>query len=154
MVFVQVLSLLLSLVTVEYGHAAYYAEGVMEEVIYVRQNCETWGSLPLEKPHVIGYVAVNDCGELGQFLWLCADFECWAGPYWIVDCRQTKHMAKAREQDIVVEVDYDAACRWGAKGYGPKHNFVAIVRVNHAEMSRFLVGGWDGSTNKNFGIWQ
>jgi len=44
----------------EVGHAAYYADGVMEQVVCVHQAGWTAGDLPVDLPPVIGFVAVPD----------------------------------------------------------------------------------------------
>ena len=41
----------------EVGHAAYYADGVMEQVVRIRQAGWTAGDLPVELPPVVGFVA-------------------------------------------------------------------------------------------------
>lgn len=122
-------------ITVEVGHAAYYDDGIMEGVIYVRQNCDTWGDLDAEIPPVIGYVAVNDCAELGGLVWLWHEAALstalpeLAGPYWVVDCRAEQDVTAAERKNIVVEVDYNTARRWGVVGFGPSFINVAVIRV-------------------------
>ncbi len=39
------------------GHAAYYARGVMADVVRVRQAGWTAGDLPVNLPRVVGFVA-------------------------------------------------------------------------------------------------
>lgn len=118
-----------SYISVTYGHAAYYGDGVMEGVVYVRQHSETWAPLPLGVPPVIGFVAVNDCTEIGSRVWLWhEDPPELAGPYWVVDCRAEQDAAVAKKKNIIIEVDYNTAKRWGIIGYGPSFINVAVIR--------------------------
>lgn len=123
------MALIFSYISVTYGHAAYYAEGVMEGVVYVRQHSDMWGRLSAEVPPVIGFVALNDCGELNTLVWLWhEDPPELAGPYWVVDCRAEQDVLAAKIKDIIVEVDYNTAKRWGVIGYGPSYINVAVIR--------------------------
>lgn len=124
-----ILVALLSLFTITYGKAAYYDQGVMESVVYVRQNTETWGGLSTEVPAVIGFVALNDCEELNSLVWLWHEDPLeLAGPYWVVDCRAEQDVLAAEVKGIVVEVDYNTAKRWGVVGFGPSYINVAVIR--------------------------
>jgi hypothetical protein len=124
------IALVFSFITLEYGHAAYYNEGVMEDVIYVRQNSAVWESLPSEVPPVIGFVALEDCSEIGDLVWLWhEDPSELAGPYWVVDCRAPQDVADAKRKGIIVEVDYDTAKRWNVIGYGPSFINVVVIRT-------------------------
>ena len=122
-------------IAVEYGHAVYYAEGVMEEVVYVRQHTDkVWATLPKEVPPVIGFVALNDCNEIGDLVWLWHESPPeLAGPYWVVDCRAPQDVAEADRKGIVVEVDYNTATRWGIVGFGPQYINAAVIRSNLKE---------------------
>lgn len=47
--------------SIKTGHAAYYADGVMEQVVAMRQSGNT--AMPLPKPipdGIVGFVAVED----------------------------------------------------------------------------------------------
>jgi hypothetical protein len=124
------IALIFSYISVTYGHAAYYAEGVMEQVVYVRQHtASVWKTLPPDVPPVIGFVAVDDCVEIGSFVWLWhEDPPELAGPYWVVDCRAAHDIALAEQKGIIVEIDYNTATRWGVIGYGPSFINVAVIR--------------------------
>jgi len=121
------LALVFSYISITYGHAAYYADGVMEGVVYVRQHSDTWATLPVGIPPVIGFVAVDDCTEIGTLVWLWHEEEL-AGPYWVADCRAASDIALAGRKGIIVEVDYNTAKRWGTIGYGPSFINVAVIR--------------------------
>lgn len=116
-------------IKVECGHAAYYAPGVMEGVVRVRQS-EMWavGSLPDELPPVIGFVARPNCGEIGQLVWIYHDGEL-AGPHLVADCcNEMEGHCKAMERKcIVVEVDFNTAKRWKVLGRGPEHIDVCVI---------------------------
>lgn len=114
----------------EYGHAAYYSEGVMEQVVAVRQAGWAAGSLPVSLPPVVGFVAVPDCAEIGGLIWLFYEGEGWSGPYLIADCanKTEKHDVEMRKRDIVVEIDNNTARRWGVLGLGPADIPVVVVR--------------------------
>jgi hypothetical protein len=48
------------LFNLQFGHAAYYADGAMEQVVRIRQAGWTAGDLPTDLPPVVGFVAVSD----------------------------------------------------------------------------------------------
>lgn len=122
---------LLSLFHITYGQAAYYSDGVFEDVIRMRQAGNTAMSLPRELPPVIGYVATPYCEEVGDQVWLYHRGEL-AGPYLVADCcisinGDCERMGK---KGIVVEVDWNTAQRWKVVGYGPELIDVAVIRLN------------------------
>ena len=125
------IALIFSYISVTYGHAAYYAEGAMEGVVYVRQHSDgVWAKLPEEVPPVIGFVAVNDCEEIGGLVWLWhEDPPELAGPYLVADCRAAQDVAAAQLRGIIVEVGHNTAKRWGVVGYGPSYINVAVIRM-------------------------
>lgn len=51
-----ILSLLI-MVNVDYGHAAFYSSGVMEEVVAIRQAGWTANPLPVELPPIQDFIA-------------------------------------------------------------------------------------------------
>lgn len=124
------IALIFMIVSVEFGHAAYYNENRMEEVIFVRQNSQVWESLPDEIPPMIGSVALEDCNEIGSLVWLWHESppEC-AGPYWVVDCRAPHDAKVARRKNIIVEVNFRTAQRWEIIGYGPSFVNVGVIRI-------------------------
>lgn len=115
----------------EIGHAAYYSDEVMEQVVKVRQAGWTAGPLPVELPRVIGYVARPWCNEVGDLVWLWHESEGWRGPYLVADCcnELEGHCAAMQRKNIVVEVGHNTAQRWGVLGLGPQQIYVALVRL-------------------------
>lgn len=120
---------------VEAGSAAYYADGVMERVVAVRQAGWTAGPLPAELPPVIGFVARPFCNEIGDRVWLWHGSEGWRGPYLVSDCcnELEGHCRVMLRKGIIVEVDHNTAARWGVLGHGPESIHVVLIRRGHAE---------------------
>lgn len=127
----EFIAALLLVVSVERGYAAYYADGMMQDVVTVRQAGWTAGPLPAKIPDgVVGFVARPDCGEIGGMLWLFHESEGWRGPYLVSDCANhvRGHHLEMKRHGIVVEVDYATAVRWGVIGKGPLDIPVTVVR--------------------------
>lgn len=127
--FKLILVAFLSLFNVEQGQAAYYNPGRFEQVVAVRQAGWTANPLPEELPPVIGFVARQDCSEIGQLLWICHESEGCQGPYLTADCanRIENHHKVMKRKNIVVETDYAAAARWGVVGFGPQDIDVIVI---------------------------
>lgn len=124
---------------IEAGYAAYYGEGVMEQVIEIRQAGWTAGPLPDPLPaDVVGCVARRDCGEIGQLVWLCGPAGC-QGPFMVADCanRVNGDAQRMARRGIVVEVDHSTAARWGVLGKGPDGIEVVVIgRSNDRELTK------------------
>ena len=120
----------LSLFHLEQGQAAYYNPGVFKQVVAIRQAGWTANPLPEELPPVIGFVARQDCTEIGQLVWIYHESEGIQGPYLIADCanKLEGHDKKMRRKSIIVEVDFNTATRWGVIGLGPEYIDVGVIR--------------------------
>ena len=129
--FKLVLIALLSHITIDIGHAAYYNPGIMEQVVAIRRAGWTANPLPPELPHVIGFVARRDCSEIGQLVWMCHESEGCRGPYLVSDCANQLegHDKMMEKMGIVVEIDYNTAARWQVLGYGPRDIDVMVISV-------------------------
>lgn len=100
------------------GNASQYDQGVMEQVVANRQAGLTEYNLPAELPKVSGYAAVLDCDEIGK-TWLVKR----EGGEWelmlVVDCSGDEATSKwMKDNNIVIEVGYETAVRWGVVGEG------------------------------------
>lgn len=97
------------------GFLSQYAQGVMEPTIAARQE---WGQLPLDLSGFDGFIAVADCGLVGQTAYLSIE----GGPWLtvgIADCSGHWHTtAWMREAKIIAEVGYRLAERFGFVGRG------------------------------------
>jgi len=93
------------LFNLQFGHAAYYADGAMEQVVRIRQA--------------------------GWTVWLYHASEGWAGPYLVADCcnRIAGDCKRMRRRGIIVEVGHNTARRWGVLGLGPQHIDVGMVWI-------------------------
>jgi hypothetical protein len=121
---------LLLLFQIKMGHAAYYAEHRMEEVVHVRQAGLTAQSLPTAIPDgIVGFVALPDCRKIGSIVWLWHESEGLSGPYLVADCANQieGHNERMMQRDIIVEVDHNTATRWGVLGLGPEDIQIAII---------------------------
>jgi len=101
------------------GMASQYAPGVMDEVVANRQRGITIADLPDPLPSVDGFVAVEDCSEIGDIIWLRPEGQGAWESFLVADCsgdqRTSDWMAR---NNILVEVDYATALRWETVGYG------------------------------------
>jgi len=57
---IEFLTSLFLLFNLQFGHAAYYAPGVMGQVVRIRQAGWTAGDLPVNLPPIVGFVAVPE----------------------------------------------------------------------------------------------
>jgi hypothetical protein len=114
---------------VEMGHVAYYADGVMEQVVAVRQAGWTAGDLPVNLPPVIGFVARPYCDEIGRIVWLLWDDGDLEGPFLVSDCADviSGDLKRMLKKGIVVEVDWNTVTRRGIEGLGPERNYAAVI---------------------------
>ena len=93
----------------------------MSQVIENRQSGNAWVSLP-ETPKVDGYIAVQNCGDLGDIWWVQNPVDGTWERFWVVDCAKESDGALdwMQENDIALEVDYETAVRWNTVGRGIK----------------------------------
>jgi len=111
------------------GWASQYAPGVMARVIATRQAGLTARDLPLDLPPVDGYVAARYPDDIGRVVLLrpaTQGRETWER-FLVVDCagRSDRResdglsgLAWMLRYNILVEVDYETAVRWGTVGRG------------------------------------
>jgi len=126
----QWIAMLLLLARLQVGHAAYYADGVMADVIAVRQAGWTAGDLPAEvPPGVTCFVATPDCSEIGDVISVWHDSNGWER-CWVTDCccRIAGDCERMEKRHILVEWDYGTAERRGVIGKGPLDIIVAVAR--------------------------
>jgi len=106
--------------------ASHYSPGTMALVLRNRQSGNAWVSMPLELPRHDGMIAVRDCWHLGEVWTLrtagAVDWE----RHLVVDCARPGDGAAEwmTLNNIMVEVGYDTAQRWGSIGGG-----VAVERL-------------------------
>lgn len=87
----------------------------MEEVIANRQR---WGQLPAELPAVDGYIAVADCGQIGDILFVRRPGYEWE-KFMVADCAGSPETIQwMHDHNILMEVDYQTALRWNIVGRG------------------------------------
>lgn len=69
----RILATLLFVTLLARGYASRYDPGVFESVVRVRQS---YGSLPTPLPPHEGYIALLDCGRVGDVVTVCHGGEC------------------------------------------------------------------------------
>jgi hypothetical protein len=97
--------------------ASQYGPGVMEEVIENRQAGRAWASLSTPLPATHGAVAVTDCANLGDILWLRPiDSPSWES-FLVADCARPNSVDGTQvwmqANRILAEIDHPTAVRWG-----------------------------------------
>ena len=98
--------------TLAVGVATYYSDGLMQEVY---TNRLVYGQVR-PCPQCVGFVALNEARYLGAHIWL--DWPCYgiSGPYLVVDCAQTEHLAARVAAGRVVEVSRSVAKQLRMRG--------------------------------------
>lgn len=106
-----------------YGLASQYAPGVMQEVINNRQRMN---QIPENLTAYDGFIAVRDCKDIGKEYYLYYPGKNIIEKFLAVDCasksdRQSSTDARSGykwmlDGNILVEVDYETAERWGIVG--------------------------------------
>jgi len=106
------------------GTASQYAPGAMESVIRVRQAGLTRYSLPQEIPaYVDGFIAVEECDRIGETVVVV--YKGFVETMMVADCSGHAETSSWMERNnILMEVGYETALRWGIVGRGAK---VAVV---------------------------
>lgn len=126
----QWIAMLLLLANLQVGHAAYYADGVMADVIAVRQAGWTAGTLPVDVPDgVTCFVATLDCAEIGDVISVYHPNGGWER-CWVTDCccRINGDCQRMKKRRILVEWDFQTAQKRGVIGKGPFDIVVAVAR--------------------------
>jgi len=99
--------------------ASQYGPGVMERTIETRQTGRVAVPLPEVLPQVDGYVAVEKCSDIGKVLWLRGPGQEWE-KFLAVDCAvrdgSDGTLSWMAAKNVLVEVDYPTAVRWGVVG--------------------------------------
>lgn len=96
------------------GYASHYSLDRMERVIGDRiAPGRTWKDLELPLPITDGYTATPFCRDMGEVWWLRpANRRHWES-FLIVDCAGADSLDWMEDNNILVEVDYKTAERWG-----------------------------------------
>lgn len=102
--------------------ASQYSPGTAQQVIENRQSGNAWASLPRVLPETDGYIAVQECGELGDIWWIQNPLtDVWES-FLVIDCSMPAGtdgtIEWMKENDIAMEVDYETAVRWETVGGG------------------------------------
>lgn len=99
--------------------ASHYSPGIMQEVVANRQSMA-------QLPEIINhdqFVAVRDCEHIGEVMWIAPIGYPWE-MFIIADCSRPPGTDGAYEwmtdNNILVEVDFLTAQRWGSVGGGIK----------------------------------
>ncbi len=99
---------------IERGRASQYAPQVMERVVRYRQSR---GELPQDLSAYVGAVAVRECADIGDAVWLrFAEGGGWQGPFVAADCGCPIGKKWMEDNNVWVEVDYPTAERGGFVG--------------------------------------
>jgi hypothetical protein len=123
--------ILLSLILLS-ATASQYSPGVMDGVIATRQAGLTSMDLPQSLPEASGFIAVLDCGEIGNLIWVRRVGGPWER-FLVTDCSGHKETTSWMTRNgIYGEVDYGTAVRWGVVGRGVKVEVLLGQRVGYA----------------------
>lgn len=94
------------------GILSQYSPGVMNNTIHQQQIL---GRLPFPTPQVEGYLAVENCSRIGENVWIDQL------KFLITDCSGSLQTSQWMwNNNILGEVDYETALRWGTIGRGIK----------------------------------
>lgn len=96
------------------GYASHYSLDRMERVIGDRiAPGRTWKDLELPLPITDGYIAAPLCEDIGEVWYLRPAFQEQWESFLVVDCAGPDAIDWMEDNDILVEVDYKTAERWG-----------------------------------------
>lgn len=112
----------IALALVVVGTISQYAPGRMEEVIAVRQAHRTAHHLPQNLPSTDGYAAIQDCDRIGEVFYIRSPKSGEWESFLAVDCGGGADGGAEwmRRNNVLAEVDYGTAARWGVVGRGVK----------------------------------
>lgn len=98
-----------------HGYFSQYGELPSKATIAVRQD---WGHIPEDISNYPVRLAVSDCGLIGATGWAKMD-DGQLERMIVFDCSGHPHTSKwMKDNNIIGEVDYDTAVRWGIEGRG------------------------------------
>lgn len=98
----------------ESGFTSYYAPDIMKHTIEARLG---WGHLPDDLSRYDVFAAVADCGRIGDEFLINYTGEWERGI--VTDCAGNDGTPQwMEENNILTEVDYQTAARWGIYGRG------------------------------------
>lgn len=121
---------LIMLVMLMQGTLSQYAPGVMQRVIHTRQAGLTAHKLPADLSAYDGFVAVEDCSQVGKEVYLRPKGGEWE-LFLIADC--SGHTATSQwmqRNNIIGEVDYETAVRWGTLHRGIKAEMAVMLEAD------------------------
>ena len=107
------------------GFASQYALGVMPSTVRVRQSGSTAHNLPTDLPSVDGYVASQNCADIGSIIWLRPIGQTEWESFLVADCASlTAGSPRPGESsyrwmvrnNILFEIDGLTARRWNTVG--------------------------------------
>jgi len=99
------------------GTASQYDPGIMQVVIANRQAGLTEIVLPADLPETDGWIAVENCGDIGQ-VWYVQNPDGEWESFLVVDCAQPAAAEWMRDNNIIIEIDAATAERWDTIGAG------------------------------------
>ena len=113
---------MLSIIVILVSLCSQYSPGMAQQVISNRQSGNAWVSLPQELPETDGYIAVKDCGELGDIWYIQSPVSGEWESFLVIDCSRPEGTDGTIEWmekwNIAMEVDYETAVRWRTVGRG------------------------------------
>lgn len=120
------------LVLLMIGIASQYAPGVMERTIAVRQQGHTAYTVPSDLSRYDGFIAMESCSQLGNEYYLRpVGTEKWE-LFLVVDCSGHNSTSNwMKRNNIIVEVDYNTAKRWGTVGRGIEIELAVMVEKQY-----------------------
>lgn len=119
------------------GTASQYAPGKMESVITVRQiPGKTNYLVPQNLTQYDGFIAMESCAELGNEYYLRpVGIDNWE-LFLVVDCSgHTETTDWMTVNNIIVEIDYNTAVRWGTVDYGIKVELAKKVPISRYNLT-------------------
>lgn len=108
------------------GVASHYDPGIMENVIRVRQSGNVRMSLPQELPIVDGYIAVDNCDDIGEVWLLRPEGTREWRKYLVTDCAGAEETRQWMRRGLIIcELDWLSFRELG----GQRHRGMRIERL-------------------------